>query len=77
MHLFDGKNTNFGSPSDAEPIYSAMIRAYQKDAHLDITTRSEYIRTSPIIHTLQSAAIQWHSILHPRKKYNLSLPIVE
>lgn len=45
MHLFDGKNANFGSPSYAEPIYAAMIRAYQNDAHLDITTGSEYIRT--------------------------------
>lgn len=36
LHLFQDKNRSFGKPTWAEPIYAAMIRAYQNDEELDV-----------------------------------------
>jgi len=44
LHLFVDNNTDFGSPSQVDPIFIAMIRAYQKDIQKDITTKNSYIR---------------------------------
>lgn len=44
MHLFQSKNSDFGSPSWAEPIVVGMIRAYQNDEEIDITIGNEYVR---------------------------------
>ena len=44
LHLFNDKNTDFGSPTWAEPIYAAMIRAYQNDEQLDVTIGNGYTR---------------------------------
>lgn len=44
IHLFDDKNTDFGSPSWAEPIFAAMIRAYQNHEELSITIGNDYIK---------------------------------
>jgi len=43
LHLFIDNNTDFGDPSEVDPIFVAMIRAYQKDIQKDITTKNSYI----------------------------------
>ncbi|MFY9142972.1 hypothetical protein [Sulfuricurvum sp.] len=44
LHLFSEKNTDFGSPAWAEPIFAAMIRAYQNHEKLTINIGNGYIR---------------------------------
>jgi len=44
LYLFDGLNASFPHSGWAEPIYAAMIRAYQNDKRLDVTIANEYIR---------------------------------
>jgi len=44
LHLFSNDNTDFGNPSWAEPIFAAMIRAYQNDEKLDISIGNGYTR---------------------------------
>jgi len=45
LYLFDTKNSNFVNLQWVEPIFVAMIRAYQNDEKLVIITNNEYIRT--------------------------------
>lgn len=37
LYLFQDKNEEFGHPSWAEPIYAAMIRAYQNDEKINVS----------------------------------------
>ena len=41
--LFGENNKNFHNISSVEPIFIAMLRAYQNDKELDIQTNNEYI----------------------------------
>lgn len=44
LYLFQDRNTDFGLNVWAEPIYAAMIRAYQNDEQLTVNIGNEYIR---------------------------------
>lgn len=44
IHLFSNKNTSFPEQSWCEPIYAAMIRAYQNHEKLAVTIGNDYIR---------------------------------
>jgi len=43
MYLFENNNTDFNNIAYIEPICISMIRAYQKDEHLQITTNNSYL----------------------------------
>lgn len=45
LYLLDDDNTEFNDISWIEPIFIAMIRAYQNDKAIDITTDSHYLRS--------------------------------
>lgn len=42
--MFDGKNNIFSDIKWVEPIFIAMLRAYQNDQKIDIITNSSYIK---------------------------------
>ncbi len=44
ISLFQNNNTDFQNISWVEPIFIGMLRAYQKDARVDIQTNNSYIR---------------------------------
>ncbi|WP_345969621.1 ATP-binding protein [Sulfurimonas sp. HSL1-6] len=44
LHLFQGQNTSFPFQGWCEPIYAAMIRAYQNDNGLTVTIGNDYIK---------------------------------
>ncbi len=44
LYLFQDGNTDFGNPSWAEPVFAAMLRAYQNDEELVVDIGNEYIR---------------------------------
>lgn len=44
LYLLDGKNNEFNGISWIEPVFVAMIRAYQNDNEIDIKTDSDYLR---------------------------------
>lgn len=44
MYLFNDMNIDFSSEEWAEPIYAAMIRAYQNDEHLKVSIGNGYIK---------------------------------
>ena len=44
INLFDNENTSFPYDGWAEPIYAAMIRAYQTEKGLAVTIGHDYIR---------------------------------
>ena len=44
INLFDDDNNEFNDFTWAEPIFVAMIRAYQNDNEIDIQTNNTYIK---------------------------------
>jgi len=45
LYLFEDDNSEFNRISWIEPVFVAMIRAYQNDKAIDITTDSYYLRS--------------------------------